>query len=100
MEEQGDFLESYLPASIDIEEMIIGRLTAKQLAFVCVGSAICYNLMFKISNRYIGWSLGIIIAILIYFMAFKKMKKYDRFFYEHWWYYYKYNSEQQIFLNK
>lgn len=100
MADGGDFLESYLPASIDIEEMIIGRLTAKQLAFVCVGSAISYNLMFKIPNRYVGWSLGIGVAILIYFSAFKKMKKYDIYFYEYWWYHYKYKSEQQIFLNK
>jgi hypothetical protein len=99
-EETGYDLDSTLPASIDIEEMLVGRLTARQLTALCIGGGIAYNVIFKIPNHAIGWTLGAIILIATYFLGFYKMRKYDRYLLEHLYYYIKFREEQQIFINK
>lgn len=100
MSDSGNYLESSLPASIDIEEMLVGRLTARQLAYVFFGGAIIYNFGFKMPNPYLGWSLAGVVAIAIYFFGFFKIKKYDRYLSEHAMFYFKYKREQQVFLGK
>lgn len=100
MSDNYDPLESNIPASIDIQEMLVGRLTARQLIYVCIGGGLFYNSALKMSNHYIGWGIGIVVAILTYLLGFYKIKKYDRFLDEHAKYYYFYKNTQQIFLNK
>ena len=100
MPNNANSLESNVPSSIEIEEMLVGRLTGRQLTYLCFGGGIAYNLIFKLPNHYIGWPLGGIVLIAVYFLGFYKMKKHDRYLSEHLYYYYKYNNEQQIFLNK
>lgn len=99
MANNGDFLESSLPASIDIEEMLVGRITARQLGYLIIGAGIGYR-FFKMSNHYIGFTMTICILIATYFLAFYKIKKYDRYLSEHLYFYWKYKKEQQVFLNR
>lgn len=100
MSDNGIMLESNLPASIDIEEMLVGRFSARQLAYLCVGGGLAYNVVFKLPNHYIGWTLGVLIIVATYFLGFYKIKKYDRYLSQHAYYYFKYRNEQQVFINK
>lgn len=94
------FLESNLPASIDIEEMIVGRFTAKQLIYLCIGAALLYDCIFKIPNKFIGWTFGALVAAATFFLGFYRMKKYDMSMSDYLIYYFKFKNSQQLFLNK
>lgn len=98
--DMSDFLESNVPASIDIEEMIVGRFTARQLTYLCVGALTIYNSAFKISNHYMGALISLVVATVVYFLGFYKMKKYDMRLDEFARYYFIYKKEQQVFINK
>lgn len=100
MADENYSLESNLPASIDIEEMIVGRFTSRQLIYLCIGAALFYDCAFKIPNRYIGVGLGVVIVIITYFLGFYKMKKYDMNLSDYIYYMLKYRQGQQLFLNK
>ena len=93
-------LESNLPASIDIEEMLVGRFTAKQLIYLCIGGALFYDCAFKISSSYIGWSLAVLVAVATFFLGFYRMKKYDMSMSDYIYYSFKYKQSQQVYLNK
>jgi len=94
------FLESNLPASIDIEEMIVGRFTTKQLIYLCIGGALIYDCAFKIPSRYIGWTLAVLVAIATYVLGFYRMKKYDMSMSDYIYHSFKYKQSQQFYMNK
>lgn len=93
-------LQSNIPANIDIEEMIVGRFTFKQLIVLLIAGALIYKTGFKMDNTFLRVSLPIIIAITSYLLGFYKLKKYNRYLSEHLYYIIKYKNEQQIFLSK
>lgn len=100
MANSSSFLESNLPASIDIEEMIVGRFTTRQLIYLCIGSAVVYNCIFKIHSHYIGWTLGAIAGVLTFLLGFYKMKKYDMDLSGYVICYLRYKQSQQLYMNK
>lgn len=93
-------LFSNLPASIQIEEMILGRLTFRQFIFILVGVYITYQTFMIFKMSVISFTVAIVTAVAVYMLGFFKIWKYDRHVTEHLYYSFLYKTKPQVYMPK
>lgn len=93
-------LYSNLPASIQIEEMILGRLTFRQLIYVVLGATVSYQAYAIFDLRIITFVILALSAAAVYVLGFFRISKYNRHLTEHIYYRIMYKSRVQAYLPK
>lgn len=89
-----------LPASIQIEEMLLGRLTFRQFIILLLGSYVSYQTYITFKVSVITLLVMLLSGLVVYFAGFFKIKKYDRYITEHIYNKFMFKSRTQVYIPK